>query len=414
MTTGVDIVNVSRISKILLEKKDSFYKKIMTDKEIDYICSRNHNPKTIAGIFAAKEAISKTLGTGIGAIGWKDMEILHDDKGKPYVNFSDKGKKIIEELMLNVIEISITHEEEYAIAFAIGYGKQDESIVVDPYIKKLLPKRKRDSHKGNYGRVGIIGGSKGMTGAPYLATQAALRSGSGLVYTLVPKSLENIMAVKLTEAIIKPIEDENKGFFTLKSIEDIKKEIKSMDVLAIGPGFGVDIERAQLLREILNYFKGPIVLDADGINCIALDPSTLANREGITIMTPHPGELANFLKKTTKEIQGDRINYSKYVSEKYNVIMVLKGVNTIITGKGEIFLNPTGNPGMATAGSGDILTGIIASFIGQGLNSFKGAVLGVYCHGLAGDIAKLDKGEYGLIATDILENIPYSIKKIEE
>lgn len=275
---------------------------------------------------------------------------------------------------------------------------------------KLLPKRKSDTHKGTYGRVGIIGGSRGMTGAPYLSSQAALRVGAGLVYTIVPKSLETIMCIKLTEVIVKSIEDKGKGHFVKESIIEVLGTTKDMDVIAIGPGLGIDIERIYFLEEIIKSSKIPMVIDADGINCISHNPNILLNSKKDIIITPHPGEMARLLKKSIKEIQGNREYYAKYAAKKYNIYVVLKGHNTIVASpNGEIYVNNTGNPGMATAGSGDLLTGIILGLWGQGLSSFDAAKLGVYFHGIAGDLACEDKGEYGVIATDILENIPRSM-----
>lgn len=414
--SGIDIVKISRIEELLREKKDSFINRIFTHKEVEYINNKNSNPQTVSGMFAAKEAVSKLLGTGIGKISWKDIEVNHDEKGKPYVDLHNRGYEIYHELGIDKIYLSISHEKDYAIAFAIAEGKGDkEKFVIPENIKDLLPKRNKSSHKGTFGRIGIIAGSVGMTGAPYLSTMAALRSGGGLVYTIAPKSISEILSIKLIEAIIKPVEDDSTGHFTLNSAKDIDSIIKDMDVLAIGPGIGTGKERIEFIKEILLGYKRPIVLDADGINCISMGNSDiLLTRKGDTIVTPHPGELSKLLGVSIKEIQKNRIKYSKYTSNKYNIITVLKGTETIVCDKeGNIYINPTGNPGMATAGSGDVLTGMIASFIGQGLNPYNAAVLGVYCHGLAGDLAKMDKGEYGMIARDILDNIPYAIKEIE-
>ncbi len=408
--SGIDIVKISRIEKILGEKKDRFMDKVFTCREIEYINSKNDNPQTISGMFAAKEAVSKLLGIGIGKVSWKDIEVIHDEKGKPYIDLHNRGC----ELGINKIYLSISHEKEYAIAFGIAEGERDE-FMVPPKIKNILPKRNKDSHKGTFGRIGIIAGSTGMTGAPYLSTMAALRSGGGLIYTITPKSVSEILSIKLIEAIVKPIEDDNTGHFTMNSFKEINSTIENMDVLAIGPGIGTDEENIDVVKKILLNYKRPIVLDADGINCVSMkDPNILLTRKEDTIITPHPGELSKLLGVSTKEIQENRIKYSKYTSNKYNIITVLKGSETIVCdGQGNIYVNNTGNPGMATAGSGDVLTGMIASFIGQGLEPYYAAILGVYCHGLAGDLAKMDKGEYGMIARDILDNIPYSIKKLE-
>lgn len=416
INTGIDIVNINRIRKILLERKTQFYKKIFTPKEIEYISKGGDKPETVAGIFAAKEAISKVLGTGIGMVSWTDIEILHDEKGKPFVGLLNNGEVRKDEIGIETIDLSISHEEDYAMAFAIGFVSKFKRTLdnkMKSELKNLLPKRIEDSHKGTYGRVGIIGGSKGMTGAPYLASQAALRTGTGLVYTMVPKYIETIMSIKLTEAIIRPIEDKGKGHFTKESLPEIIKEIESLDTIGIGPGLGIDGDRLYLIEEIIKAYKKPIVLDADAINCISMNLNILLNRYNPIIITPHPGELGRLLGKSTKEIQENRIYYSKYASGKYNIIVVLKGFNTIVASpKDDVYINETGNPGMATAGSGDVLTGMIASLLGQGLKPIDAAKLGVFCHGLAGDLGSLEKGEYGLIASDILDNIPYVFKEI--
>lgn len=412
LNNGVDIVYISRIEKLMRNKKDRFYNRIFTPDEIKYIEEKNHSPQTVAGIFAAKEAISKLLGTGIGKINWKHIEILHEEEGKPYVNLYDEALKFSGQLGIDEFSLSISHEKEYAIAFATGYGKNKG--IVSKNIKGMLPRRDKFSHKGTFGRVGIISGSLGMTGATYLSSMAALRTGSGLVYSIVPDSLKEVLSIKLTEAIIKPVEDRSTGHFTMDSFQQIIHIIEGMDAIAIGPGMGVDEERVELVRKILLEYKKPVILDADGINLISLDPTILMDRQGDTIITPHPGELSRLLGVSIGEIQKERVEYSKLTSNKYNVITVLKGANTIVGNKrGNIYINSTGNPGMATAGSGDVLTGIITSLIGQGVAPYEAAMLGVYCHGLAGDLARIDKGEYGMIGRDILDNIPHSIKILE-
>ncbi len=408
---GIDIIEIKRIEKAV---NNRLLERICTEKERQYIEKRKGNIKSIAGIFAAKEAVSKALGVGIKYFSFKDIEIDHDNNGKPIVKLMEKANKIAESRNIDNIHISISHDNEKAVAFAIAEGNEKLNVLKDTMeMKNILPKRKKVSHKGTYGKVGIIAGSLGMTGASYLTTTSCLRSGSGLVYTLTPKSLTNIMEVKTTEAIIKPVEDNNKGHFIPDSIKEIKKAIDNVDVLAIGPGMGVDNGRIKLLKEILRYTNLPIVLDGDGLNCVSQCRDILIKYNGDIVITPHPGELSRLLNIGIDEIQSNRIESAKKASKIFGVITVLKGANTIVCNKkGEIYINNTGNPGMATAGSGDVLTGIITSLIGQGLDLMDSAKLGVYLHGLSGDLASHDKGEYGLISSDIIERIPYAIKTI--
>lgn len=407
--SGIDIVKVKRIEKILAQRKEGFYNKIFTEREIKYISSKVHSPETVSGLFASKEAIAKALGRGIGKVRWKDIEIYHDKFGKPKVALYNEGKKIMDRLGIKTIHLSISHEKDYAIAMALGFGHRTKASYERS--EPLLPKRKSNSHKGNYGRVAVIAGSKGMVGSACLVSMAILRTGSGLVYNLVPESLWEVFSIKLTEAIILPLVDKNMGHFILECQKDMEGLLEDKDVLALGPGLGVDSGRIKLVEHILLNYKKPIVLDADGINCIAKNPSILQKRLGHTVITPHPGEMARLLNISIDKLQKNRLEYSKAFSNKHKVITVLKGHKTIVTNGKDVYINPTGNPGMATAGSGDVLTGIIASLIGQGLEEFKAAKLGVYIHGLAGDLSKLEKGEYGVIARDLVENIPLAIKE---
>lgn len=416
MSIGIDIVNINRIKKIIEKSRDKFYEKIFTEKEINYIFKRNHKSQTIAGLFASKEAVSKVFGKGIGDINWKDIEILHDNNGKPFLNINKKIKQNFKKINLSDIQISISHEKNYAIAFAIGYIQKEKDylndIIIDESLRKLLLKREKNSHKGDFGRSLIIGGSRGMTGSIFLSSRACMKSGAGLTYTLVPEMLESIMSIKLTEEIIKIAKDDGKGHFIDKSLEDILNHVKGIDAIAIGPGMGKDSSNVYILEELIKNIEIPMVIDADGINALSKNKDILKNNKNKIVITPHPGELSRLIDVSIEEIQKNRIFYSKYISRKYNIVIVLKGHHTVVCSKDDIYINYTGNPGMATAGSGDVLTGIITSLISQGMKVFDASKLGVYIHGLAGDLAKNKKGEYGMIASDILENIPYIIKMI--
>lgn len=424
--TGIDIVDINRIKRILKNKKQDFLYKVFSDMEIKYIEDKASKVTTIAGMFSAKEAVSKLLGNGIGKIGWRDIEIHHEESGRPYIYLNKKIREGLEKKDIVDIDISISHEKDYAIAIAVGVknskhkrnfeDKSDLTITIPDEFSSLLPERKMKTHKGSYGRLAIIAGSRGMSGAPYLSSLAALRTGTGLVYTVVPEYIEDIMSIKLTEAIVKPVKDDKKGYFTRNSLKDILNIIENMDVIGIGPGIGVGEDRLHIIEEIINNYNNPIILDADALNCLSINPDILYNKNKEIIITPHPGELGRLLGKSTEEIQENRIFYSKYTADKYNVVVALKGSKTVVAcpGSEDVYINGTGNPGMATAGSGDVLTGMICAFVAQALNSFDSAKLGVFTHGLAGDLSKLEKGEYGLIATDIIDNIPKSINIIQE
>jgi NAD(P)H-hydrate epimerase len=286
-----------------------------------------------------------------------------------------------------------------------------ETILIDEgHVSGIIPKRLRESSKGNYGRVLIVSGSTGMTGSGCLSAKAALRTGAGLVYLGVPAALSNIYGTQLVEPIVIPFEDKGKGYFSKESGKDIIKELEKMNAAAIGSGISCRQDIVEFVHEILINARIPLVLDADALNAVAKDAAILKKSKVPLIVTPHPGEMSRLIGTSIQDVQKDRIKHARDFSDEYNVITVLKGSKTIIaTPHGRVYINPTGNPGMSTAGTGDVLTGIIAGFIGQGFSPEDAAVAGVFLHGLAGDSAAQRKGEYGLIAGDLIEELPYAI-----
>lgn len=266
-----------------------------------------------------------------------------------------------------------------------------------------LNKRRLDSHKGDYGHVFILAGSLGFTGAACLCAQGALLSGCGLVTLGIPKSLNCIVATKLTEVMTKPLPETLDKTLSLKAFVEIKRFSDDVDVLAIGPGLSRNRNTQQLIKRIVKEIDKPIVLDADGINAFEGHPELIK----ATVITPHPGEMARLIGKSVKFIQANRKKVAKEFSNRYNIVTVLKGYQTVVTSPaGKIYINRTGNPGMATGGVGDILTGIISALLAQGLEPFEAGKIGVYVHGAAGDLAVRKKGQISFIASDIFETLP--------
>jgi NAD(P)H-hydrate epimerase len=264
-------------------------------------------------------------------------------------------------------------------------------------ISRILPKRKAAAHKGDYGRVLIVAGSQGMTGAAVLAARGALRSGVGLTYLAVPKELVNFVDSMTPEVITLPF-------------ENIKK-IKA-DVIALGPGLGVS-NRTRKLISFLVSRPATLIIDADGLNAVAKNPSLLKKPKAKVVITPHPGEMSRLIRKDIEFIQNNRSRVALEAAKRFACIVVLKGYKTVVANPtGQTFKNPTGNPGMASGGVGDVLTGMMAGFAAQGIAPWDAAVAGVYLHGLAGDLAAKEKGEYGMIASDLVEKIPYAIQRI--
>lgn len=280
-------------------------------------------------------------------------------------------------------------------------------------IIKSFSKRQPGSHKGDFGHVLVIAGSSGYTGAAYLTSQAAIRTGSGLVTLAVGRSLYEIMAAKLTEVMVKPYFETTDFSLSLLAEKDLLKFSAMCNCVAIGPGISQNKETQNLVRNLLTKIDKPVVLDADGINALAGRADTLKSIKIPIVLTPHPGEMARLTGKDVSEIQKDRKNIALNFAGEYNTVLVLKGHHTVVARPdGEFYINETGNAGMATGGCGDILTGMIASFVGQGIEPFNAAVLGVYFHGAAGDLALKEKGPLSLIATDLLDKLPETLKAI--
>jgi len=319
---------------------------------------------------------------------------------------------------LTVIDIGIPPEVTQSV-------KSNLNLITKDEIREFLPHRPGDVHKGDCGKVFILAGSSGLTGAACLASLSALRIGAGLVTLGVPETLNPIFEIKLTEVITKPLPDVGKkGALALRGLGGITPHLENSDFHAIGPGLGQHFETLELVRRLVtSRINKPLVLDADGLNAFAKDSTPLKNLPYPVILTPHIGELSRLLNLTIEEISKDRVAISRKIAQEYNLILVLKGAPTLVAEpSGQVYVNSTGNPGMATAGSGDVLTGMIAGFLGQKLKLQKAkplkelvlesALAGVYLHGLCGDLAKKEKTEYGLIAGDILNKIPEALKTI--
>ena len=268
-------------------------------------------------------------------------------------------------------------------------------------IERLLPKRNADTHKGNYGRILLLCGSRGYTGAAALAAMVALRTGAGLVYLGVPESIYEIEACKLLEPIVFPLTDFN-GMLSSDAISKIQGLIPKMDAVLIGPGLGQSAETQKVVIEVLNKSNCPVVLDADGINMICDHINVLRGRKYPTILTPHDGEFV----RLGGNKDSDRIEASMQMAKELNCILLRKGHHSIITDGSACYINHTGNPGMATGGSGDVLSGIIVSLLGQGLQSIMAAACGAWLHGAAGDLCMHEIGQYGMLPQDIVHFLP--------
>lgn len=385
---GIDIIEVKRIKEIV-EKHDGFLKKVFDEEEIERINKRREPYERIAGMYAAKEAVSKAMGTGIGKTTFHDIKLKYDGN---LPRAEVEGKKFY---------LSISHEKDYAIAFA----KLDkEKVELDRDIIKKIKKRESDTHKGDYGKIAIIAGSLGMTGSAYLSSNAAMKMGAGLVYNIVPKELLNIMSIKFVEPIAKSFDD----------LEEMKEFLNGIDVIAVGPGMGQSDDAVEKLKLALSFRDKKIIVDADGLNILSKNLEMLKERkEFTTVLTPHEGEFARLCNKSLEEVRENRLELSKEFAQKHKVILLLKGNKTIITDGQRVHINTTGNPGMATAGSGDVLTGIISTLL-KSHDAFDAAVIGAYIHGLSGDIFAKKNSMTTLRSRDLIENLDEVFREIEK
>lgn len=268
-------------------------------------------------------------------------------------------------------------------------------------VDNLLPLRDPNTHKGDYGKILLLCGSRGCTGAAALAAMGALRTGAGVVYLVVPQSIYEIEAKKLLEPVILPVADDG-GMYAQSAVKDVIGLLEKMDAVLIGPGIGICQGTRNMVHTVLRQAKCPVVLDADGINVISEHRYILRDRQAPTVITPHDGEFM----RIGGQISADRTEEAAKLAAELGCIVLLKGNRTVITDGHGCYINTTGNPGMATGGSGDVLAGIIVSLIGQGIDPVKAAACGAWLHGTAGDICASEIGQYGMLPQDMIAVLP--------
>ncbi len=289
------------------------------------------------------------------------------------------------------------------------------SILTDETIKKFLPPRKLTSHKGTYGHVLVVAGSAGKAGAAAMTGIGALRSGAGLVTMAIPENINSIIQSQVLEAMTVPLESHKDGFLDETVFDAIMEQLKGKKCLAIGPGIGTAIQTKELVLKILQNVCVPVVLDADGLNCMANHLEVLRHMKSQAVLTPHPGEMSRLTGEAVSDIQRDRIGCARRFSQAHKVHLVLKGARTVIAHPdGTVHVNLAANPGMATGGMGDVLTGIISGLIAQGLTPEAASCSGVYLHGKSADLLSETMGRYGFLASDVASTLPSVIKNLEQ
>ncbi len=271
------------------------------------------------------------------------------------------------------------------------------------YVLSLLPHRNPNTHKGDYGKILLLCGSKGYTGAAALSAMGALRSGAGLVYLAVPESIYTVEASKLLEPVVLALQDDENGGYSISAVNQVRQWLPKMDAVLVGPGIGRGEGALAITKMILSEAKIPVVLDADGINVIAAHKDIVRDRRYPTILTPHAGEFMRIAGQTPGT---DRMESARRLAQDLGAVVLLKGHRTVITDGEVCYESTTGNPGMATGGSGDVLAGLIVSLLGQGLTPLQSAACGAWLHGTCGDICAEEIGQYGMLPQDMIGVLP--------
>jgi hydroxyethylthiazole kinase-like uncharacterized protein yjeF len=394
---GVDAVSVDRIALAVSRSGHGFLRKVYTPAEVAYCAG---NSERLAGRWAAKEAVIKCFdGTGI-CFPRRRIEVLPGASGAPRVRLlgNDRGARV---------EVSITHHSALAVATA----HLEMPDVVDDLLPApeatVLPDRPRDAHKGTFGTVVVLAGSLGFTGAAYLSATAAARSGAGLVRLLVAETIYPILAAKCTEVMATPTPEVAPGAVGHAAYDSIMRQLATAEAGVIGPGLGRDRSTWRLVLDLVQHVTCPLVVDADALNALADAPRSKSKLGKNRVLTPHPGEMARLTGKTVEAIAADRVGTARKAAQEWGAVVVLKGARTVVAHPdGRTSEDPHEVPALATGGTGDVLSGIIGGLLAQGSNPFEAAVTGVYIHAAAGRRLSQRLGESGLLASDLLLEIP--------
>ena len=375
----------------------------------------------VRGVYA--EAIAAINSSGIPVLAVDIPSGLDGDSGRPL------GTAIKAEMTValgypklgEVIYPGVAYVGELAVADigihleAVKAVRPSAELLEEQEIGWLVHEREPDTHKGTYGHLLVFAGSRGKTGAAILASRAALRTGAGLVTLASAHSLNGIFAASLIEAMTEPLAENPNEDIAPLSDQDWRRLLERKTAVVFGPGVGVNDATRAALWWLLRNLQTPLVIDADGLSLVAGDLGRLAGAKRPPVLTPHPGEMARLIGADTASVNQDRVGVARAFAGKHCCYVVLKGARTVIaTPEGRIFVNPTGNPGMASGGMGDVLAGVLGGLLAQDFRLEDALRLGVYIHGFAGDRVAMVKGQMGLIASDIVEALPESFKSLKE
>jgi holo-[acyl-carrier-protein] synthase len=418
---GVDVAAIPRIAEAQKRFGNRFLQKFLTAREIDYC---GGSAERWAGRWAAKEAIGKAMPTGVPRPHMRDVEILPSEDGRPHVRVAPATT-----LTGRDIDVSIAHDGHFAVAVAVipdlklpppqlsgsrdfprGEGRGAGFTLPDGF---RLPDRPRDGHKGTFGTVVVLAGSQGYTGAAYLTSMGAARSGAGIVRLMVAQSIYPILAEKCTEVVVGPVPEISPGIVGHSALSAVQRGFTGAAAGIVGPGIGRDTSTRRLIEDLLPKVTVPLVLDADALNLLSEHRSILPKLSPDIVLTPHPAEFGRLANMETSAVQKDRRGIASRFAKTWNKVVVLKGAGTVIAAPdGRITLNPISTPALASGGTGDVLAGLIGGLIAQKLPPFEAAVTGVHIHSLAGMDLEASVGQAGVLASDLLPQIPRVMERL--
>ena len=394
---GVDAVSVDRIALAVKRSGRGFLAKVYTPAELAYC---GNSAERLAGRWAAKEAVIKCFdGTGI-CFPRRRIEVLPGPMGAPRVRLlgDDRGARV---------EVSITHHSGLAVATSQLEMPEAMADLLPAPDAVVLPQRPKDAHKGTFGTVVVLAGSLGYTGAAYLASTAAARSGAGLVRLLIGETIYPILAAKLTEVMATPVPEVAPGAVGHSAHDSVVRHLADATACVIGPGLGRDRSTWRLVVDLALHVQCPMVIDADGLNALAESPRSKRKLGPRRVLTPHPGEMARLTGKTIESIASDRAGSARRAAKEWGAVVVLKGARTVVAHPdGRWSEDPHEVPALATGGTGDVLAGVIGALLAQGSDPYSAAVTGVYVHAAAGRRLAEKLGDSGLLAGDLLLEIP--------
>ena len=407
---GVDVAAIPRIAEAHRRFGSRFLQKFLSDREIAYC---GESPERWAGRWAAKEAIGKAMPTGIPRPRMRDVEILPSDDGRPHVRVAPATT-----LSGRTVDVSIAHDGHFAVAVAVIPEAPTPTLPRERGREGLpegfrLPDRPRDGHKGTFGTVVVLAGSQGFTGAAYLASMGAARAGAGIVRLLVAQSIYPILAEKCTEVVVGPVPEISPGIVGRAALSGTLRGFAGADAGVIGPGIGRDASTRRLIEDLVPRVAAPLVLDADALNLLSEHRSILPRLSPEIVLTPHPAEFGRLSGLETSAVQQDRRGIASRFAKAWNKVVVLKGAGTVIAAPdGRVTLNPVSTPALASGGTGDVLAGLIGGLMAQKLPPFEAAVTGVHLHSLAGIDLETSLGQAGVLASDLLLQIPRVMERL--